>query len=259
MRRTLIGCVVALTLTPVAWGQRKPSVPPEAVSESAKLTGERRIRYLLRQIDLTEEQRAQAQALIASLLDQEAGPQIAIEEVYSLMAEAEQAKKDGDKEREQQIAEQLRALGRGADKESEFFLNMEPLLTPGQKAALQAARERLKRNPSGALRPVDVIRTVLALDLTREQQARIAEVSRKLREDMRRTRSLNDEQRFQIMNGLLESVRAVLNPEQLRRFNVAVRRLRPDLTRLRVGQAETQPADEETAPEEEASEQPSGE
>jgi len=239
--------LAALLITGVSRAQRTPTVPMAAVSEEQKLKGEPRIRYLLRQLDLTEEQREYARSLIATLLDESESPSLSLEQVYTLMAEAQQAEKDGDEERAEQVKQQLRALGRGADREGEFFMNMETELTDQQKEVLGAARERLKRNPSGALRPVDVFRAVYGLDLTKEQKAQIDLWHARFRGDLRKVRTLDDDQRFQLMNGLLERLRAELTPEQQARFDLSIRRLRPDLASrgLRARVPQTQPAAEE--------------
>jgi len=238
--------LATLLMTEASWAQRKPAVPMAAVSESKKLGGEKKIRYLLRQLELTKEQREYAHGLIATILDETANPPLSLEQVYTLMAEAQQAEKDEDEERAEQVKEQLRALGRGADRESEFFMNMETELTDEQRRVLQAARARLKRNPSGAVRPVDVFRVVRQLELTKEQQAQVDQWHRRFREDLRKVRSLDDEQRFQLLNGLVERLRAELTPEQRASFDLAIRRLRSDVTfRLQVQVPDTQPAGEE--------------
>jgi hypothetical protein len=235
-----------LLIAEVSWAQRKPTVPMVAVSQDQKLVGEKRIRYLLRQLDLTEEQREYARGLIATILDESGNPPLSLEQVYTLMAEAQQAEKDGDTERMEQVKQQLRELGRGADRENEFFLNMETVLTDEQKEVLQAARQRLKRNPSGALRPVDVFRVAYRLDLTKEQRAQLDLWQARFREDLRKIKTLDDENRFQLMNGLLERLRAELTDQQQKSFDLAIRQLRPDLAvGLLVRLPETQPAAEQ--------------
>ncbi len=247
MRRIVLIFLAALLMTGASWAQRQPTVPMTAVGEEQKLKGERRIRYLLRQLDLTTEQREYARTLIATMLDEADNPPLSLEQVYTLMAEAQQAEKDGDDERAEQVKQQLRALGRGADREGEFFMNMETELTDEQKGVLRAARERLKRNPSGALRPVDVFRVVYQLDLTKEQKAQTDLWHARFREELRNVKTLDDDKRFQLMNGLLERLRAELTPEQQASFDLSVRRLRPDLANrsLRARVPQTQPAAEE--------------
>jgi uncharacterized protein (UPF0305 family) len=214
-----------------------------AVKEDTRLKGNNRIYYLLRQLDLTAEQRRFARDLFANILDDEVNPPLSLAQVRSIVAEIEEAKKQGDKEREEELAQQLRDLARNYDREDEFLMNMETVLTEEQKVTLQRTRERLKRNPSGSLRPIEVFRAVGRLDLTKDQQARFKELHKTFREKLREIKELNDEMRFQLMNGLLELVRAELTPAQYKEFEFSIRRLRPDLAfRLRIFMPDTQPA-----------------
>jgi hypothetical protein len=255
VQRIVLIFLAALLTTAVSPAQRKPTVPMAAVREEPKLKGERRIRYLLRQLDLTAEQREYARTLIATIVDEAENPPLSLEQVYTLMAEQQEAEKEGDEERVERVRQQLRALGRGADREGEFFMNMETELTDGQKETLHEARERLRRNPSGALRPVDVFRVVYAFDLSKEQKAHVDRWNARFRDDLRRIRTLDDDQRFQLMNGLLEALRAELTPEQQSRFDLSIRRLRPDLAGrslvVRVPQTQPTAEEEDEEPEEE--------
>ena len=235
MRRIMLMALATLLLAEVAWAQRKPIVPMAAVSDSEKLRGKTRVLYLLRQLDLTKEQREHARGLIATIIDTGAEQDLSLEQVYTLMAEAQQAEADGDEERKQEITRQLRELGKGPDTHDEFFMNMESVLTDEQKAKLKAARERLERNPSGALRPVDVFRAVQELDLSKEQQAHVEGLRDKLRKALRGAQTIKDRQRFNLMNRLLDAIISELTPGQQQQFELSLAKLRPDLAyRLRV-------------------------
>jgi hypothetical protein len=227
--------LAALLATEVAGAQRKPIVPMAALSEGGKLRGKTKVLYLLRQIDLTNEQREHARGLIATIIDSEAEQDFSLEQVYTLMAEMQEAEAAGDEKRKQQLTQQMRELGQTSDNHEEFFMNMESVLTDEQKARLAEARGRLERNPSGALRPVDVFRAVQALGLSDEQQEHIGQLRDKLRKALRQTQTLKDKQRFQLMNGLLEAIVSKLTPEQQEPFGLSIAKLRPDLAyRLRV-------------------------
>lgn len=235
MRQVLLISLAALLTTEVAGAQRKPIVPMAALDQKVKLRGKTRVLYLLRQVDLTQEQRDHARGLIETIVDAEPERDFSLEQVYSLMAEMQEAEAAGDEERKQQLTQQLRALGQPSDNQEEFFTNMESVLTDEQKVKLTEARSRLEHDPSGALRPVDVLRAARALGLSDEQQKHIDELRDKLRQSLRRTQTLNDKQRFQLMNGLLDSVSSELTPEQQKQFDLSIAKLRPDLAyRLRV-------------------------
>ena len=235
MRRIALMSLTVLLVTEVAWAQRKPMVPMAAVSESGKLSGRTEVLYLLRQLDLTKEQREHARGLITTIIDTGAEQDFSLEQVYTLMAEMQQAEADGDEERKKEISRQLRELGQRPDNHEEFFMNMESVLTDEQRAKLAEARARVERNPSGALRPVDVFRAVQKLDLSDEQRENVRQLCGKLRQSLRGTQTLKDRQRFQLMNGLLGAIVSELTPEQEQQFRLSVAKLRPDLAyRLRV-------------------------
>jgi hypothetical protein len=235
VRRIVLMSLMAFLVTEAAWAQRKPLVPMAAVSERTKLHGKTRVLYLLRQLDLTQEQREHARGLIATIVDTGAEQDISLEQVYTLMAEMQEAEAKGDEERKKEISRQLRELGRGPDEHEEFFMNMEQVLTAEQKVKLEQARARLERDPSGALRPVDILRAARELNLSEEQQRRVDEVRDKLRKALRKTQTLKDKERFQLVNGLLDAIVSELTPEQEQQFRLAVAKLRPDLAyRLRV-------------------------
>ncbi len=235
MRRIVMMTLAALLVTEAAQAQRKPIVPMAVVSDSQKLRGKTKVLYLLRQLDLTKEQREHARGLIATILDTGAEHDFSLEQVYQLMAEVQEAKKEGDDERVRQLNQQLRELGKGSDNNEEFFMNMEDVLTDEQKVMLKAARERLERNPSGALRPIDVFRAVEKLNLSKEQQNYLNKLRDKLRQSLRGARTIKDKDRFQLMNGLLEAIVAKLTPEQQEQFGLSIAKLRSDLAyRLRI-------------------------
>lgn len=241
--REIVMMVFAALLLPEATrAQREPTVPEASVAQARSLTGERKVHYLLRQLDLTREQRQYALGLIASILDP-SNQELPLEKIYDLMAEAEQAEKDGDTERQQRITQQIRDLGKGLHREDEFFMNMETVLTDEQNEKLREARQRLKRNPSGALRPIDILRAVRRLELTEEQQAAFDEIHKRFRDSMRRfRRRLDDEKRFNLMNELLEVVKAELTPPQWEQIRLCIMRLRPDLAGVAGLRARLQPA-----------------
>ena len=260
MYRAAALVLAATLIAEASWAQQKPLVPMPAVSARGKLTGKNRIMYLLRQLELTHEQRQRARALMDSILAAGSNPDLSLDQVYDLMAQIQDAQAQGDKEREQQVEQQLRALGKGSDRsEEEFFMNMEPELTARQKTLLEEARQRLERDPSGALRPVDIFRLLPALNGTKQQQAAFDQLQNRMRQALREIRTLKDKERFQLMNGLLTSIRKELTPEQAEKFMLGVNRLRPDLTfRLMVKLDETSTGAEEDTGDAEEADKPSG-
>lgn len=243
MQRPVVMFLAPLLATPMTLAQRAPTVPMTAVS-GPKLTQETKLRYLLRQLDLKVEQRRYARELIAQFYGEGGEAAFSIEEVQAVFRELQQATDQGDEERVKQLEAELREIGRGFDREADFFANMKSVLTDEQTAALREARARLERNPAGSLRPVDLWRAARRLKLTKEQRARLDEVHQAFREKMRGAKSLNDDVRFQMTNGLIELIKAELTPDQQSNFELSVRRLRPDLawTELKPRVPQTRPA-----------------
>ncbi|GEM_PF-1597763 len=207
----------------------QPIVPMAAVSPSHKLTGEAKVRYLMRQLDLNLKQRRYARELIASIYNDDTNPRISLAEVHAIVAEIEKARAAGDKKREQELGQQLREMAQNADRDREFLTNMETVLTDQQKKLLKKAIARVKANPTGALRPLDVIRAARALDLSDAQKTKLDKIIHRLRDNLAHRRQVTDAVRYQTINGLLYSIKHMLTPEQEKAFDLAILRLRCDL------------------------------
>ena len=234
--RRYVALFLAMALNgETALAQRKPSVPMTAVSSRGRLSGKTKVTYLLRQLDLDAAQRQRARALMEATLDT-GSDDLSLDRVYQLMAEIQQAEADGNAEQKEALESELRQLGKGSNRgEEEFFMNFEPELSEPQKVKLKEARQRLERIPSGALRPIDIFRLLPGLQPTAEQQKEFDEIKTDLRESLRKTKNLGEKERFQLMNGLLATIKKRLTPEQETRFELGVRQLRPDMAfRLRV-------------------------
>ena len=152
VRRLVVVLLATLLIAETSWAQRKPMVQMTAVSARGKLTGKKRILYLLRQLELTRSQRQLARGLIDSL-EPGKGKDISLELVYQLMAEIQQAEADGNEDHKKQLEQQLRELGQGSDQsEEEFFMNMEPELTDQQRGGAargaRAAEAQPRRGPT---------------------------------------------------------------------------------------------------------------
>ncbi len=209
-------------------GKLRPFVSMAAISQKQKLLGDARMRYLLRQLDLDIKQRRYARELLDSIYNS-GDPGISLAEVHAIVAEIEKARAAGDKKREQELAQELRDLARRADRDREFLMNMETVLTEKQKELLKRAQERLKANPSGAIRPIDIFRAARELDLDQQQRAKLDDLARKMRAELRKRRQITDGVRYQMINSLIYSVRELLTPEQLDQFDLQILRLRSDL------------------------------
>jgi hypothetical protein len=207
-----------------------PEIPAAAINEQAKLLGKERVSYLLRQIDLTEEQATQAQGLIDSILPERTHPSPPDpEEVRRVWTELEKAKEAGNQEKVKALTKQLQQLGQDTTGDAEFFLNMESHLTDDQKKKLEQARARLERNPSGALRPVDLLQAARDFDLTEQQQRQLIEAFLATRNQLGPILRPSQDLKLRMINSLADAIRALLAPEQIANFEHRMRALRPDL------------------------------
>jgi hypothetical protein len=186
---------------------------------------------VLRQVKLNDEQREFASELLATLFQNNEQPQLDLAKVHSIVAEIQKAKEDGDEKLADQLEQQLRDMARNTAGDDEFLMNMDTVLDDEQKAVMHAAYQRLERNPSGAIRPIDVIRATDDLDLTAEQRDAVEKAAGRLRNKMRssRGRKLNDDWRFQTINAMIHSINEALTDEQQHVFKDRIRALRPDI------------------------------
>jgi hypothetical protein len=218
-------------------------VPVEAINERGKLTGEKKARYLLRQLDLTEEQATYAEGLIETIITApREAPPINIDEVRQIWREMEKAKEAGDQEKVEALGKQLQRMGREATGDAEFFANLEPQLTQTQKQKLEQAEARLARNPSGALRPVDLLRIVITLDLTEEQKRKVLDAHVAVRKRLGPLLRPGDQLKLDMVNICIRKLHEMLTPEQQAEFAYRVRTLRPDLTDRGLRVSRTEPS-----------------
>ncbi len=202
-------------------------ITERAAARAYPLMGEWRARYLLRQLDLTSAQREAAEGLISTVLRQPA-PQINLGRVRELMALMQQAEADGDAEAKARYTRELRQLGKVADNEPEFLDNLRLQITDAQKKKLDEALARLERNPSGHIRPVDLLALVEAMKLSDEQKKKIAELKEEQRKKSTSAGRLDDTRRAQMLRTLVRKMNEVLNESQRASLDAEIQKLRTD-------------------------------
>jgi len=204
-------------------------IPAAAITGQKALTRERKARYLLQQLELNPEQKQHADGLLEMHFGPGAKPQIDIEEVRKLFKELEEAQKAGNKEEQQRLQEQMQQLGQRADQEDEFVADLQAVLEEPQKQMLKRARERLTRNPTGGIRPIDLLDEARALnpdEKVRERLERI-EAEGRLQATSPGAR-FDDSDRVKLINDLVQRIYETLPPDQAKQFDQRVQRLRPD-------------------------------
>ena len=230
MRLYVTLALAVLALDATVLGQQKPIVPLSAVSSQGQLTGRKKVIYVCRQLDLNKEQRTQARGLIDSIIETSDNQDIPLERVFQIVKELEEAKKNNDKETEDRLSQELRSYGENRrDSSEELFDSLESVLTDAQKKKMAEARDRLTRNPSGGLRPVDIFRAVDELKPTAEQEQTLAQLRKQISRAVHDIQTMKDNDRFQLMNRLLSEIIPILTSEQQAPFQHAMSRLRPDL------------------------------
>lgn len=235
MRRSAFVLLAAIILSTTAWAQLKmASIPLDAVRTDKALAGREKARYLMRQLDLTEDQLVKTRNLVRTVFVAEEGPRYTLDQLQALMADVQAARDAGDEARVVELEDELRGLVDVKDEFPEFERDIRLVLTDEQKTQFDKDLDRLGRNPSGALRPIDVYRVLAGCKLERDQQLKVEAAFGDYRTMVYGVKSFQDVHRFQAMNALLDKIIQVLNDDQERRFRMAVLRLRPDFMARRL-------------------------
>lgn len=221
--------LTVLSFATSAAAQTFTALPKSAIEMRRALTREKRVRYILRQLDLNAEQAEHAKGLLETYFGPGAAPAIDVERIRNLWKELEDAHKAGDKAREEALTREIRRIGQQASREPELLENLKPVLRPEQKQALQQALERLKRHPSGGVRPIDIFDLVLKLDLSDDQRQRVEAYRQRFRKQVNAGPVWDDDRRERLINSLLKAMEKILTPEQIAWVDYRIQRLRPDL------------------------------
>ncbi|RMF72274.1 MAG: hypothetical protein D6744_17020 [Planctomycetota bacterium] len=230
----LTWCLTAPSVAPAQQSrphkqEKTPPITQRAVASEPILRNEIKARYVVRQLDLTDEQRKMSEALLDSIM---AGPppEPPLDRIRELMEQMREAQAAGDASAEARVRQELKNLGQTLNKENIFYQELERELPPDKVEQLHAALQRLEHNPSGAVRPIDLLHIVGDLKLSDEQEQKVAELKRKFQERANEiVATFNDARRFQLVRQMMEKLDALLTPEQRSEFHSRVDRLRVDL------------------------------
>ncbi len=225
MRRTTVGLCCAVILAGAAWAADE--LPREAVGHNRPLLGELRVRYLLRQLDLTEEQAKAAEQIIRAAYTP--ANERAAGKVRALWRAWAQADAAGDDAKAQLAIKELRKLNEDPLPETTILKQLEEVLTDRQKRKLEAAQRRLKRYPGGGVSPGDMYRIARELDLSAEQNKQLLEIYKATREKLGPILRPSEKKKAELVNYMYGRLLEMLTPEQREVFAYRVRMLRPDL------------------------------
>ncbi|MFN0137122.1 MAG: hypothetical protein ACKVS9_13510 [Phycisphaerae bacterium] len=227
MIRTL-ATIAVLTIAATAIAQQpQPKNAPSAPKRAA-LQGERRANYLANQLFLTPDQEKSVEGIIDTVFHEGPAEALDINKVQSLMQELREAQEKGDKDGEARITAELRELGRGKNQEPEFLDNLKKILTDDQKKLLEFHIQRLERNPSGVVRPVDMVGMARRMSLDAKQNEQLDNVLDAFRVDINKpVAPPQDGPRPDQMDGLLKNVRDVLKADMQTKYDDTIKRMRP--------------------------------
>lgn len=229
MRRAVCLILVGCLASEIALAQAIQALPPASIASTRPLAKVKKVRYLLRQIELNEKQAKHAEGLIESIFAADAAPQIDVAKIQAMVRDMQAAKAADDDEKYAALQEELKQLGRGLDPTPEFLENMNKVLEDKQKKMLKKATERLKRVPSGIVRPADILAAARALELSEKQIAQLKKAEEAFRKQVNTRGKFDDKRRLAMINTLHKRVRDPLNEDQGKKFDRQIRTIRPDL------------------------------
>lgn len=237
MNRTLAIIVAAVSAAGAAAQlQVRPAgnqPPPPAAKPRPALQGAQRVQFILRQLDLTPDQQRHADGLVETYYGAAEARTIDIDMIRALAKQMEDAQKAGNTAEYDKLQQQLRDIGQGSQDEPEFLDNLRSVLTEAQKAELTDVLERLKANPSGALRAVDVVREARRQKLSDKQAADLDAAISAHRARVNDASGPRDATPAEMklarqLDEFIAAVRAILTPEQATAFDARIARLKPE-------------------------------
>lgn len=228
----LLSFAAALAVAAPAQLQLNPrgSAPPPAPTAKPKppLQGMARIQYIVKQLNLDLEQKKHCDALIETYYSgSSSGSTIDINKIRAMADQMKAAQDAGNTAEYNRLQEELKAMGQGSTDEPEFLENLKKVLKPDQIKTLESTVERLKNNPSGSLRAIDVVRTARSLGLNEKQatdlEAAVVAHRNKVNDTTApRDATPPDAKMAAQLDEFIAAVRAVLSPEQAGRFDASI-------------------------------------
>lgn len=233
MRSMLLVWGVAAFFVPAVLAQNTPPAHPSGGPPKPRgltLNGEDRVKYIARQLDLNEKQQKTFESLLeiyrARLEEEKANIKDTVMRLRVLSQERDQAKAAGNQARVREIEEQIQQLRLGWAAETDLFKSLTPELTDEQKTLLAQARERASRPDGVRMTPADVVHAARKSKLNEEQDKKLEELQRDLRERMNKIPEREEKQRSIVLDQFIKNVRDVLTPEQAQQFDQRLEALR---------------------------------
>lgn len=237
---------VLLTVTAV-FGQVQQARPagPRPAGDGA-LQGEKKLRWICKQLRLDEEQMQQAEDLItiynAETKDLQANAGELMQRIQDKFAELQAAKSANDPEKVKKLQEELRNLAPEKQTETHFFEGLQQVLTAQQKEKLPAIIKRAEAGGDTSLRPVHVLRAARKLGLSAEQVQKLETITGDFRTLQATSRPADSDAAEKRVDDLIGKVRAILTAEQATAYDKAIEELRESPPPPPAGSTEPPPA-----------------
>jgi Spy/CpxP family protein refolding chaperone len=247
----MVGC--ALVFSGAAWAQISPQPPkagpagePSTQSSGDKqsiVQAEQRLRAVLKSLQLTEEQSQKVEALF-QVLRAEVEAQDTMENRARIMnaikekwAEVKDLEQKGDVDGQNRAKEELRNLAPVQAAENSFYESLSQSLTDEQKKKLETLRK-----PELAMKPVDVIRAIHKIDLSKEQLNQFESILKEHRAKVAGLGPGADWTPAESAENLLSEVSQILKPEQIEKLNTVLNAARERSSGKPAPKSTTQPA-----------------
>ncbi len=212
----LLGTTVAIAQQRMAPQQPRPA---QARQAEPGLSGIEELKYIVAMIDLDAEQRQQAEGLLDEY-EFQASQEPDRSRMVDILQQFGQAQQAGDQEEVQRLREELRNLQPEPRARREFMSSFKAMLTTEQLEELERVTTLLDKNPSGKLRPYDVVRIVTReIDLDADQRTEFLAVHKQFRDQVAGERNQGTIPDSDIPKRFALAVRAILTPDQAKIYD----------------------------------------
>lgn len=212
------------------FGQAAQNITPSSFAPPNQLIGRKQAIYLVRCVDLTDEQRAAALDLLHNIYDPPDGWGYTIEQIRSMQVEMAAAEEAGDTERLMAIGEEIRSMAREdlRLRAQEFATSMTQLLNTKQRQIFDRAAKVLETHPNGELRKPAIMAAVARLELDDDMRAKVDRIVKAYDDAVAEGESTPD-RLVALTIRLVRDIERELSPAQAGRFAYELRKRRADL------------------------------
>jgi len=231
--RRLVFAAYAIAIVSAPLLAQSPPSPVGGISASDMpklIPPEQKLRYICKQLELTDEQRQHAEGLFAIM---HAETQMTADETRDRLLEVQatyqemlDARSKGEKEREEQLRAHLKSLAPGKAAERRFVEGLIPALDAKQQTLLKEWTARLENATDISLKPVEILRYVRSMNLSAAQKEKLTGVIQEFRTYVAGPGAQAEEDA--LLDKLIKDIGAVLDEDQRKTFEREMSKRRPD-------------------------------